>query len=164
MLYKFVCIFVRFSWCDTLVHDRNWRTFLFSMKDPFCENKDPFGPLEFSMKIPSVKKEVHWTTSFSRKVLRVESIGSIGPPPVSTKVPSKKRWRPIGRTSIFHKGPFVWRRETHWTTCVFHEGPFCENGDPLDNLGFPRRSFLWAPFPPPRALSNNKGKKAQNWC
>lgn len=164
MLYKFVCIFVRFSWCDTLVHDRNWRTFLFSMKDPFCENKDPFGPLEFSVKIPSVKKEVHWTTSFSRKVLRVESIGSIGPPPVSTKVPSKKRWRPIGRTSIFHKGPFVWRRETHWTTCVFHEGPFCENGDPLDNLGFPRRSFLWAPFPPPRALSNNKGKKAQNWC
>jgi hypothetical protein len=79
MLYKFVCMFfmcvdfVSFSWCDTLVHDRNWRTFLFSMKDPFCENKDPFGPLEFSMKIPSVKKEVHWTTSFSRKVLRVKA-------------------------------------------------------------------------------------------
>lgn len=147
MLYKFVCIFVRFSWCDTLVHDRNWRTFLFSMKDPFCENKDPFGPLEFSMKIPSVKKEVHWTTSFSRKVLRVESIGSIGPPPVSTKVPSKKRWRPIGRTSIFHKGPFVWRRETHWTTCVFHEGPLLWKWRPIGQPWFSEKVLSVSPIP-----------------
>ncbi len=147
------------------MHDRNWRTFCFPWKillwkqrpfwapwvfreDPFCEKKRSIGPPHFPGR------------SF------VWNHRSIGPPPVSTKVPSKKKWRPIGRTSVFQKGPFVWKRrpigrpvfsmkvpsvkmETHWTT-----------------FGFPRRSFLWepwgGPFPLQEVCQITKAKKLKS--
>jgi len=66
----------------------------------------------------------------------------------------------LGAFEFSVKIPAV-EKEVHWTTCVFHEGPFCENGDPLDNLGFSKKVRTWSPIPTSKGLSNNKGKKAQ---
>lgn len=155
-------IFVGFSWCDTLVHDKNWRTFCFPRKillwkqrpfcapwvireDPFCEKGGPSDHIIF------------------QEGPLCESRGQLDHLQFPQKSPPKKYKGPLGEPPFSIKALL------------------CEDGDPLDDLCFPWRSLLWKwrpigqlrfskkvlsvrtwrPIPTSRGLSNNEGKKAQ---
>ncbi len=85
----------------------------------FCENKDPFGPLEFSVKIPSVKKRGPLDHLIFQEGPSCEIIGQFDHLQFPQKSPPKKNEGPLGEPPFSRKVLL------------------CENGDPLDDLCFP---------------------------
>jgi hypothetical protein len=61
----------------------------------FCENLDPFGRVEFSVKIPAVEKEVHWTTCVFHEGPFCENGDPLDNLGFSKKVLSVRTWSPI---------------------------------------------------------------------